>query len=376
MSFTLLKKSSKSLARLGSLKTAHGIIKTPFFMPVATQGAVKTLSAEEIESLKPQIVLSNTYHLFLKPGLKILKKAGGLHKFMNWRGPILTDSGGFQVFSLQDKHTMNNGGLVKLSAGGVEFKSVYDGSKHIFTPEKVLEIQNIIGSDIRMILDVCSPAKCDRIRAEKDLAMTLSWAKTASQKNNRLKNRKHLLFGIVQGVLFKDLRLESARVLTELNFDGYAVGGLAVGETPAEMNQVLDYTAPALPEKKARYLMGVGYPEQIVEAVKRGIDMFDCVIPSREARHSRLYFFAKKIDFSRANFYHTINIKSEKFSRDAKAINSDSVFLALRNYSKSYLRHLFNVGEPLALRLATLNNLEFYLSLMAKIRVAIKEGKL
>ena len=376
MSFTLLKKSSKSLARLGSLKTAHGIIKTPFFMPVATQGAVKTLSAEEIRKLKPQVVLSNTYHLFLKPGLTILKKAGGLHKFMNWNGPILTDSGGFQVFSLQDKHIMNNGGLVKLSAGGVEFKSVYDGSKHIFTPEKVLEIQNIIGSDIRMILDVCSPAKCDRARAEKDLAMTLSWAKTAVQKNNRLKNRKHLLFGIVQGALFKDLRLESARALTELNFDGYAVGGLAVGETPKEMNQVLDYTVPALPEKKAHYLMGVGYPEQIVEAVKRGIDMFDCVIPSREARHGRLYFFAKKINFAKADFYHTINIKSEKFSKDIQAINPDSVFPELRNYSKSYLRHLFNVSEPLGLRLATLNNLEFYLSLMAKIRIAIKEGKL
>ena len=376
--FSLFKTSKISKARLGTLRTAHGSIATPFFMPIATRGSVKTLSSEEISALKPQIILANTYHLFLRPGLEILKKAGGLHKFMNWSGPILTDSGGFQVFSLSDKSSRTDKvSLVKLSKEGAEFRSVYDGSKHVFTPEKVLEIQNVIGSDIRMVLDVCSPSKCDKDRASKDLALTLAWAKTAAEKNKRLKNRKHLLFGIVQGALYPDLRAESAKNLVALDFDGYSIGGLAVGETPTEMYQVLDYTTPLLPAEKPRYLMGVGYPEQIVEAVKRGVDMFDCVIPSREARHGRLYFFNnKKTGLNGKDFYYTINIKGEKFSHDNSSINALSKFPLLRKNSKAYLRHLLNVGEPLALRLATLNNLEFYLLLMTKIRAAIKEGKL
>jgi len=370
MSFKLVKKSSKSEARLGSLQTKHGLIKTPFFMSIATRGSVKALTTEDIKKLGGQIILSNTYHLYLKPGLEILKKAGGLHKFMNWPGPILTDSGGFQVFSLKDKH--NTQGLVKLSDKGVEFKSVYDGSKHFFTPKKVLEIQKIIGSDIRMVLDVCSPAKCAKLQAEKDLELTLKWA----EESAKLKGTNFQIFGIVQGALYKDLRLKSVEKLIKLNFNGYAVGGLAVGESPEEMYQVLDYTCPALPESKPRYLMGVGYPEQIIESVKRGIDMFDCVIPTREARHGRLYFRNHRYSLTNPKFYTAVNIKGEKFSQDISAINAKSKFSELRNLSKSYLRHLFSVQEPLAIRLATLNNLEFYLNLMAEIRQDIKNNKL
>ncbi len=414
MSFKILKKSEKSAARAGILKTLHGEIKTPFFMPIATRASVKSLTSEEIKKLGSQIILSNTYHLFLKPGLKVLKKSGGLHKFMDWPGPILTDSGGFQVFSLDAKAQRResvktqNDSLVKISPKGVEFKSVYDGSKHLFTPKKVLEIQKIIGSDIRMVLDVCSPAKCSKKQAEKDLAITLKWAAESikyharinsspavglMEKNTPVKllqklttNPKQrnlssainqpLLFGIVQGALYKGLRLKSVKELSAMNFDGYAIGGLAVGESVTEMYKVLDYTVPELPANKPHYLMGVGYPEQIVESVKRGIDMFDCVIPTREARHGRLYSFKSSIINNRSLFYKTINIKSNKFAADTSPINSKSKFIELRNYSKAYLRHLFSVKEPLALRLSTLNNLEFYLKLMKEIRLQIKENKL
>ncbi|HLD27859.1 MAG TPA: tRNA guanosine(34) transglycosylase Tgt [Patescibacteria group bacterium] len=372
MTFNLTGKSKKSLARTGVLKTGHGLIRTPFFMPIATRSSVKTLTAAEIKKLGGQIVLSNTYHLYLRPGLAVINQAGGLHKFMAWSGPLLTDSGGFQVFSLKDKNAGQKS-LVKVSGRGVEFKSVYDGSKHLFTPKKVLEIQQVIGSDIRMVLDVCSPAKCSKVLAEHDLEITLKWAK-ASSKYKATGN--FLLFGIVQGALYQDLRLKSVEKLCRMNFDGYAIGGLAVGESPKEMYQVLDYTVPALPKDKPRYLMGVGYPEQIVAAVKRGIDMFDCVIPTREARHGRLYVRNSKLEIQNLKFYKTVNIKSEKFKKDNSAINAVSKFLELRNYSKAYLRHLFSVGEPLALRLATLNNLEFYLDLMREIRTAIKDGKL
>ncbi|MFA6304982.1 MAG: tRNA guanosine(34) transglycosylase Tgt [Patescibacteria group bacterium] len=380
MSFKLLKTSKHSQARLGVLKTAHGNIQTPFFMPIATRGAVKTLRASDIKKLNAEIVLGNTYHLFFKPGLKILKKAQGLHKFMDWTGPILTDSGGYQVFSLGGNKDFGSShkNLVKITSAGVEFRSVYDGSKHLFTPKKVLEIQAMINSDIRMVLDVCSPSNCSREQAEKDLEITLTWAKISSKLIT--KNSKHLLFGIVQGALYKDLRLKCVQELVKLNFDGYALGGLAVGETPQEMYKVLDYASPKMPADKPRYLMGVGYPEQIVEAVKRGMDMFDCVIPTREARHGRLYYFnlkpkAKNLKLDK-DFYQTINIKSEKFSNDMSAINVNSKIPELKNYTKAYLRHLFSVEEPLALQLATLNNVEFYLQLMAEIRNSIKINRL
>ena len=361
MSFKVLHESAKSQARVGELKTKHGVVKTPFFMPIATRGSVKALLADDLRKLDAQIVLANTYHLFLKPGLKVLKKAGGLHRFMDWTGPILTDSGGYQVFSLRDKN--NREGLVKLTGQGVEFKSVYDGSRHLFTPKKVLDIQKVIASDIRMVLDVCSPARSSKERAAKDLELTLDWA-----RKSRRQKTAGLLFGIIQGALFKDLRLKSVAELVKLKFDGYAIGGLAVGESARQMYEVLDYTVPELPKNKPRYLMGVGYPEQISEAVKRGVDMFDCVIPTREARHGRLYL-------SSAKGYLAINIKSRKFANDSSMINAKSALKELRSYSKAYLRHLFSVGEPLALRLATLNNLEFYLKLMSDIRREIKLNK-
>ncbi|MDP2587123.1 MAG: tRNA guanosine(34) transglycosylase Tgt [Candidatus Komeilibacteria bacterium] len=397
--FNLLKTSKKSQARLGVLQTAHGKIQTPFFMPIATRGAVKTLRASDIKNLGAEIVLGNTYHLFFKPGLKVLQKAGGLHKFMNWPGPILTDSGGYQVFSLADHKDFGGShkNLVKITPAGVQFNSVYDGSKHLFTPKKVLQIQATIGSDIRMVLDVCSPSKCSHEQAEKDLEITLRWAKSSqtarleTHNHVSLAKSKYLLFGIIQGALYKDLRLKSITELKKLNFDGYALGGLAVGETTEEMYGVLDYVAPELPADKPRYLMGVGYPEQIVEAVKRGIDMFDCVIPTREARHGRLYAWSNSSRLLRSSdvaarkseslamtvgFYKTYNIKSQKFAQDFSAINADSKIPELRTYTKAYLRHLFSVEEPLALQLSTLNNVEFYLQLMARVRQAIKNNQL
>jgi len=404
MAFILLKTSKKTQARLGILKTAHGQIQTPFFMPIATKGSVKALRSEDIKKLGAEIILTNTYHLFFKPGRRILKKAGGIHGLMDWAGPVLTDSGGYQVFSLGGhkdypptlKPRQAGGGavkpLVKITEQGAEFRSVYDGSKHLFTPKKVLKIQTDINSDIRMILDVCSPSKCSHAQAEKDLNITLRWAKISQTAHVGAQyvtpgrgKPKYLLFGIVQGALFKDLRLKSVEELIKMDFAGYAIGGLAVGESVSEMYKVLDYAAPALPADKPRYLMGVGYPEQIAESVKRGIDMFDCVIPTREARHGRLYLWTKqaKAGLSSADvfkkgkgFYKTINITSAEFAEDFTPINPKSKLPELRNYTKAYLRHLFSAGEPLALRLATLNNVEFYLDLMAKIRQAIKAGKL
>lgn len=373
--FIIKKKSKKSQARLGLLKTPSGNIETPVFIPIATQGAIKNLTTFELEKINASLILGNTYHLFFKPGLKVIKKAKGIHNFINWPKPILTDSGGFQVFSLAYKNQKKNyQSLVKIIPRGVYFKSVYDGAKHFFTPKKVLAIQKIIGSDIRMVLDICSPAKCSKEQAKHDLAITIEWAKLAKKYQTK---DKSLLFGIVQGALYKDLRLKSVSALVKLNFDGYAIGGLAVGESEKEMGKVLDYTAPALPEDKPRYLMGVGYPEQIIEAVRRGIDMFDCVIPTREARHGRMYYFNNSnVKCLMSNFYKTIHLTSQKYKKDFNPINPNSVFAELRQYSNAYLRHLFNVGEPLAMRLATLNNLEFYLRLMERIKKEIINNKL
>ena len=365
----ILKKSNKSQARLGTFKTAHGIVHTPFFMPIATKAAVKHLTTDEIRELKAEIILSNTYHLYLQPGLKILKKAGGLHKMMDWSGPILTDSGGFQVFSLSK--------IRKIMPEGVEFSSHIDGSKHMLTPKKVLEIQQIIGSDITMILDVCPSSTASHEEVAEAVRQTTEWAKMAKKtlalKSFNQQKNKQLRFAIVQGGVYQDLRLKSLSELVPLDFDGYAVGGLAVGESNAEMYKVLDYLVRDMPEKKPRYLMGVGTPENIVEAVKRGVDMFDCVIPTREARHGRLYVWKKgKVDLAKGNFYETINISNAKYKEDFSPINETN----LKKYSKAYLAHLFKTKEALGMRLATLNNIEFYLTLMAKIREAIAKGKL
>ncbi|MBU1036467.1 tRNA guanosine(34) transglycosylase Tgt [Patescibacteria group bacterium] len=381
--FDLLTISKISQARTGILKVKNGEIKTPFFMPIATRGSVKAITSEELMKMGAQIILGNSYHLFLKPGLASIKKAGDLHKFINWSGPILTDSGGFQVFSLKVRRNSKQNrkdfcdyqSLVKATDKGVEFRSVYDGSKHLFTPVSVIKMQKIFGSDILMVLDQCLKNPSTYTEAKEAMQRTINWAAKSVKFFKSAKNTKgQLLFAIVQGSLYQDLRQSCAQELIKMDFDGYAIGGLAVGESPKEMYQVLDYTVPLLPEKKVRYLMGVGYPEQIIEAVRKGIDMFDCVIPTREARHGRLYFWNNKL--LKGKFYKTINITKEKFVKDSTPINKNSQFTELKNYSRAYLRHLFSVNEPLALRLSTLNNLEFYLQLMSAVRQAIKLGKL
>lgn len=396
--FQLLYQSKKSRARLGILKTPHGNIETPFFMPIATKGSVKALASAELKSLDSQIILSNTYHLYLQPGLEVLKKFGGLHKFMGWDGPILTDSGGYQVFSLSQKvypersegSRDTNTALVKISRHGVEFRSFLDGSKHLFTPERVQEIQDIIGSDIKMVLDVCSPHPCSKEQAEVDLLLTHEWAKRALayHKNTRIQEHKNikkqnsnLLFGIVQGSTYKDSRIKSAKFLSALDFDGLAIGGLALGEENKKMYQVLDYTIPELPADKPRYLMGVGKPENIIEAVKRGVDMFDCVIPTREARHGRLYIFKNQNSTSKTqklsgNFYNIINILNSQYKKDTQPLDKNCACELCQNYSAGYLHHLFKAGEPLALRLATLHNLNFYLKLMENIRHQIANKRM
>ncbi|MBI2050918.1 MAG: tRNA guanosine(34) transglycosylase Tgt [Parcubacteria group bacterium] len=362
--FAIRKQSRRSLARLGTLKTPHGSIQTPFFCPIATKGAVKSLTGDDMRNLKAQIILSNTYHQLLQPGLLILKKAGGLHKFMDWHGPLLTDSGGFQVFSLAK--------IRKILPEGVRFRSHRDGREFLLTPKKALEIQEVIGSDIRMVLDVCPAYPCSRKEAERAVELTTKWATMSLRGAKRRGNLNNaLLFAIVQGSIHPDLRLKSARELVNLDFDGYAIGGLAVGEPASDMFKVLEYTVPELPAEKPRYLMGVGKPEQIVAAVKRGIDLFDCVIPTREARHARLYFW-KGAGFG----YEAASITNARFAKSFVPINAQSHIKELQTYSRAYLHHLFKTQEPLAVRLATLNNVDFYLELMRRIRTAVSKGKL
>ncbi|MBU1148498.1 tRNA guanosine(34) transglycosylase Tgt [Patescibacteria group bacterium] len=358
MSFVVSKKAKTSKARLGLLKTKHGVIRTPFFMPIATRGAVKTVSPQELSELGAQIVLSNTYHMMLRPGLPIIKKAKGLHNFMNWPGPILTDSGGYQVFSLAK--------FRKIKDQGVEFRDDVDGSQHLLTPKKVIEIQQALGSDIAMVLDECVGYPASRKKVAEAVRRTTLWAKET--KNIKLKS-KNKIFGIIQGSTYKDLRWQSLKEITALNFDGYAIGGLAVGEPPTKMYQVLDWLKDDLPEDKPRYLMGLGKPEQIVEAVKRGIDMFDCVIPTRNARHGMLYRFTGKS--LKGKFYDSFNIKLAKYRSDLKPIDQNCDCQTCQNYSRAYLRHLFLTKESLGLRLATIHNLRFYLQLMERIRKSI-----
>ena len=364
-------KKTKGKARLGVLTTRRGKLPTPFFMPIATKGGIKAISVEDIKKLNPQNILSNTYHLMLRPGEAEIKKMGGLHRLMNWDKPILTDSGGFQVFSLAK--------IRKINRDGVKFRSHLDGREYTMTPEDSMRIQMSIGSDIMMVLDECVELPSDHSYLEKSIELTTYWAerckKFVVQKTKRMA-KKPLLFGIVQGGLEKDLRIKSANELQEIGFDGYAIGGLSVGESEQEMYSVLDYLCENMPSDAPRYLMGVGYPHQIVEAVKRGVDMFDCVIPTREARHGRLYSWNEKLRKKNIftldkDFYQTINIRAEKFKYDKTPIKKDSRFPELRNYTKGYLRHLFTVEDSTAQRLTTLNNLEFYLELMDRIRKSI-----
>lgn len=379
--FTLIKKSKRSGSRIGELKTNHGTLRTPFFMPVATQGTIKHINALEMQNLGAQILLSNTYHLMLRPGEALIKKIGGLHKFMNWNRPILTDSGGFQVFSLSSDRTKTGKSLVDLYRDGVRFKSYVDGREFDLTPEKALQIQADMGVDIAVCLDECValPAKIEYIK--KSVELTTYWAgKTKDyHRKMKIKGKKPLLFAVVQGGLSKQQRIKSLQELASIGFDGYNIGGLSVGESARQMYGVLDYLVPLMPADKPRYLMGVGYPENIVNAVKRGVDMFDCVIPTREGRHGRLFYWRKGIKkkfTGLKNFYHTTNITNAQFAQDFTPINSDSKLPELRELTRGYLNHLFRVGEPLGQRLASLNNLEFYMDLMENIRAAIDNDDL
>ena len=369
--FKVIKSHKNNGARRGQLRTRQGVLETPFFMPIATKASVKGLTTAEIAALGSGIILSNTYHLMVRPGEKLIKKAGGLHEFMNWDKAILTDSGGFQVFSL--------GHIRKIAEAGVTFNSHLDGREYRMRPEDSMQIQLDLGSDIVMVLDECVKLPAERNYLESSVALTSRWAKRCRvfiDKKVVKQKKKPLLFGIVQGGLEKDLRIKSAKELEAIGFDGYAIGGLSVGEAEDEMYQCLDYVVPALPEDRPRYLMGVGRPENIINAVARGVDMFDCVIPTREARHGRLYLWfgltaaeTKKYFWDKPKkLYQAVNLKNEKFKADFRPINKKSRFPELRQYTFSYLRHLFIAEEPLAIRLATLNNLEFYLTLMEKIR--------
>jgi len=351
--FELLYKSTENNARLGRLTTPHGIIDTPVFMPVGTQATVKALTSQELLDMNVSIILGNTYHLYLQPGLDIISAGGGLHKFMDWHGPILTDSGGFQVFSLQD--------LRDITEEGVVFRSHLNGSTHYFTPEKVVEIQKVLGSDIIMPLDECIPYPCDYNHAEKALELTTKWAKIC--KENVPDDSPQTLFGIVQGGMYKDLRKRSAMELMEIDFKGYSIGGLSVGEPKDIMLDILEHTAPILPEHKPRYLMGVGTPEDFFYCVERGIDMFDCVFPTRIARNGSAFTGEGKI-----------NIKNEKFNKDQTPLEEGCTCYTCTHHTKSYLRHLFKADEILGPRLMTYHNVHFIMELMKKIRTSIKEG--
>lgn len=379
--FKIFKKSKKSAARMGELKTAHGIVPTPFFMPIATKASVKTLDGADILNLGAKIILSNTYHLLLRPGEEVIRAAGGLHKFINWNGAILTDSGGYQIFSLAKQR--------KITEDGAIFRSHIDGKKFLLTPEKALRFQKVLGSDIIMALDVCTPYPCEEKEALRAVETTANWAKRTKKTAAKSlsvspfeKGREQQVFGIVQGSVYKDLRLRSAKDLVDLDFDGYAIGGLAVGEPRKTMFEILEYLVPELPEDKPRYLMGVGQPEEIVEAVRRGVDMFDCVLPTRNARHGLLYVWNKAPFNSpfekggqRGIFYKTLHITNEKFKKDFSPPDKNCSCPTCKNYTRAYLRHLFSVNEPLAARLATMHNVHFYLELMEKIRKAISQGK-
>ncbi len=356
MFYELQKKDKNSKARAGKLTTDHGVIETPIFMPVGTQGTVKAVNQRTLEAdIDAPIILGNTYHLYLRPGMEIMERAGGLHKFMNWDRALLTDSGGFQVFSLSE--------LRKLKSHGVEFRSHLDGSKHLFTPEKVIEIERQIGADIIMPLDECTPYPCDYEYAKKSKELTSAWAilnREAFENSMPLYGHKQHLFGIVQGSVYKDLREASAKDLMNIDFDGYSIGGLAVGEPAENMYEIVDFTTNILPEDKPRYLMGVGRPENILEAIERGVDMFDCVMPTRNARNAYL-FTSNGI----------VTIKNAIYKDDFSKLDDNCDCYTCQNYSKSYLRHLFNAKEILAYELGTIHNLRFYLNLVKEARKQI-----
>ena len=340
-------------ARLGSVTTPRGTIETPIFMPVGTQATVKAMTPEELKAIGAQIILANTYHLYIRPGHELVRRLGGLHRFMNWDRPILTDSGGFQVFSLNE--------LRKISEEGVKFRSHLDGSCHFISPEDAIAIQEALGSDIAMCFDECTPYPATHDYARRSMEMTSRWARRCKEAKTR---EDQALFGIVQGGMYRDLRERSAAELQEIGFDGYAVGGLSVGEEKELMHEVMEYAAPLLPADRPRYVMGIGAPEDLIEAVHHGFDMFDCVMPTRNARNGMLF-----TSFGR------VNIKGAAYAEDNGPLDPECDCYVCRNYSRAYLRHLYRAGEILSSRLNTYHNLYYYLSLMAKARTAIAEGR-
>ena len=357
LSFNIESRCTKNSARAGIVSTSHGKFRTPVFMPVGTYGAIKTQTSEEIKNIGYDIILSNTYHLFLRPGIKVLRKIGGLHKFMNWNKSILTDSGGFQVYSLR--------GLRKIESDGITFKSHLDGKVHKLTPKSVVDIQREIGSDIMMMLDICPPGE-EQNNWSDAVSMTTSWARTAMahhKKTKEIYGHKQTLVPIIQGGTDTGLREKSANELMELDASAYAIGGLAVGEQKEEMQNTVAYLNNILPTEKPRYLMGVGTPEDLVSCVDMGIDMFDCVIPTRNARNGQLFTCRGKI-----------NIRNSKFKDDKTQIDENSLSVMSRNYSKSYLHHLFKTKEILGLRIATQHNLHFYHQIMTDMRQSITDN--
>jgi queuine tRNA-ribosyltransferase len=366
--FEFLASDQHSKARRGRLKTAHGMIDTPAFMPVGTQGSVKGVSPRELRELNAHIILGNTYHLFVRPGLDVIQHFGGLHNFMSWDGPILTDSGGYQIFSLVK--------LRKITEDGVEFRNHIDGTRAFVSPEIAMDIQAALGSDIAMVLDECVPYPCEYDYAAKSAELTARWARrckavasavSAEKASNALRTAhstaRQLLFGIVQGGAFESLRKQSAQAITELDFDGYAIGGVSVGEPEEEMMRAVESAEPFLPTHKPRYAMGLGTPPQMLQMIARGMDMFDCVLPTRLARNGTA-FTAKG----------TLNLKNAEFTLDKRPIEENCACETCRQFSRGYIRHLIKAEEILGLRLTTLHNLHFYLNLMSQARTEVANG--
>jgi len=359
MKFELQYKDTKTNARAGLITTDHGVIETPIFMPVGTQGSVKAVHMTELkEDIKAQIILGNTYHLYLRPGLEILKQAGGLHKFNSWNGPILTDSGGFQVFSLAENR--------KLHEEGAEFRSHIDGSKHLFTPEKVMDIERTIGADIIMAFDECCPGDADYNYAKESLGLTERWLDRCFNRFNNtdpMYGYKQSLFPIVQGCVYPDLRIRAAENVASKGADGNAIGGLAVGEPTEKMYEMIEVVNDILPKDKPRYLMGVGTPVNLLEAIERGVDMFDCIMPTRNGRNGQL--FTK---------YGTMNMRNQKWENDFSPLDTEGTSYVDSLYSKAYVRHLFKTNELLGLQIASIHNLAFYLWLVGEARKHIIAG--
>lgn len=355
-SFEVVRTCPVTGARAGILRTPHSVIETPVFMPVGTQATVKALSQQELEDFDARIILGNTYHLYLRPGHELIREAGGLHRFMGWDRSILTDSGGYQVFSLND--------LRKLTKDGVEFRSHVDGSKHLFTPERVIEIEHAIGADIIMPLDECIPYPAERDYAAKSCRVTERWAHESRETHERIGNGSSVLFGICQGSVYPDLRESMAERLVGMDFWGYSIGGLSVGEPKKDMFDMTAATTAVLPADKPRYLMGVGFPDDIVESVTRGIDMFDCVMPTRNARNGTVFTYGGKQV-----------LKNAHQAREFGPIDPDCGCPACRHYTRAYIRHLFRAGEILAPRLATMHSIYFYLDMMREMRTSIIEDR-